>query len=462
MTRLRRPAPTAVLLAASLLALGGCASFATDGGFGRVAELTRERSGHAPAWQRGAAPDPAVQARLTELLAQPLGADGAVEFALLGQPGLQARFAELGIAEAELVRAGRLHGPTLGFGRLAGGGAVEIDRSLMFDLLGLLTLPAARRVEQQRFEQAQWQAAYEAVGVADQARRAYFVAVAAQQRLQVAQQLQDSAELARELARRMVQAGNFSRLDQLREQAFHADAVMQLERGRHEAEAARERLVRALGWAGDPAQIRLPERLPDLPAAPVAPRDAEQTAMNRRLDVLIATRNVATLAASLGMTRTTSFVDVLQAGAQDKSSSGAPRADGYRIELELPLFDFGATRVAAAEARYRQALQQTAQVALNARSEVRESYSAYRSAWQLAHYWRDEVLPLRKAITDESLLRYNGMLGSVFDLLADAREQSLAVAGTIDSLRDYWLADADLRTAISGRAPASNPDPNSP
>jgi outer membrane protein TolC len=177
-------------------------------------------------------------------MAQPLSADGAVEFALLAQPGLQARFAELGGAEAELVRAGRLRNPVLGLGRLAGGGALEIDRSLMFDLQGLLTLPAARRAGEQQFERAQLQAARDAVGVAAAQQQAYEM------------QVKETADVAAELARRMVKAGNFSRLGQLRELAYYADADAQLARRQLQAQAARERLARALGWAGDPALIR--------------------------------------------------------------------------------------------------------------------------------------------------------------------------------------------------------------
>ena len=70
-----------------------------------------------------------------------------------------------------------------------------------------------------------------------------------------------------------------------------------------------------------------------------------------------------------------------------------------------------------------QAVHRTAEVAVNARSEVREAYSAYRTAYDLARHYRDEVVPLRKRISDENLLRYNGMLIGVFELLADAREQ---------------------------------------
>jgi hypothetical protein len=48
------------------------------------------------------------------------------------------------------------------------------------------------------------------------------------------------------------------------------------------------------------------------------------------------------------------------------------------------------------------------------------------------------------------MLRYNGMLISVFELLADAREQVGAVIAYIDALRDFWYSESDLQTAFNG------------
>jgi outer membrane protein TolC len=141
---------------------------------------------------------------------------------------------------------------------------------------------------------------------------------------------------------------------------------------------------------------------------------------------------------------------VLNAGYQNKSQTDAPRQNGYVVELELPLFDFGATRAARAEAVYMQAVHHAAEVGLSAQSEVRESYAAYRSAYELARHYRDEVVPLRKRISDENLLRYNGMLISVFDLLADAREQITGVTGYVEALRDHWIAQTNLQAALAG------------
>jgi outer membrane protein TolC len=101
------------------------------------------------------------------------------------------------------------------------------------------------------------------------------------------------------------------------------------------------------------------------------------------------------------------------------------------------------------------AVHQAADVAVRAQSEVRESYAAYRSAYDVARHYRDEVVPLRQSISEENLLRYNGMLVSVFDLLADAREQVRAVASAVQATRDFWLAETNLQTALTGRSPES-------
>lgn len=307
--------------------LSGCATFSPDGGFGTVSELTRERTGQPATWQRTPGDADNTSARVAELLRQPLSADSSVEIALLNNPGLQARFADLGVAEAERVRAGRLANPRIGFGRMHGGGTTEIDRSVMFDILGLLTLPATSQLERRRFERVQLQAASDAVAVAQQAREAFFRAVAAEQLARYQTQVQEAADVSSELARRMQQVGNLSQLDRLREQAFAAEAQASLSRSRQGALSAREQLVRTLGLPD--ASVTLPKRLPDLPAAPHQPKDVEQAALDRRLDVQMARRSTDATARSLGLTKATRFINVLELGYANKSSTGAARENGY-------------------------------------------------------------------------------------------------------------------------------------
>ncbi len=439
-----------VAVALSALVLTGCATFSKDGGMDDVAALTKERTGQTVHATKTVDDHAAVKKSLDELLARPLTPDTAVQLALMNNRGLQASLADLGIAEADRVRAGRMSNPGFSFSRLRGEENVEIERSVMFDLVGLLTIPIRSGIEQRRFEQAKLQAATEAVRVAANTRRAYFAAVAAQQTAQYMEQVKTAAEASAELAARMAKVGNWSKLDQAREQAFYADAVAQLARARHNATATREQLARMLGVWGKHTSFKLPDRLPDVPQAPKNITNIEQQAMVQRLDVQMAKRNAESTAKALGLSQATGFINVLHAGYANTSETGESRANGYEIELEIPVFDWGRSRTAKAEAIYMQSVHRTADIAIRARSEVREAYSSYRTAFDVAKHYREEIVPLRKKISDEMLLRYNGMLASVFELLADSRAQIASVNTAIEARRDFWLAETDLQMAING------------
>jgi len=94
-------------------------------------------------------------------------------------------------------------------------------------------------------------------------------------------------------------------------------------------------------------------------------------------------------------------------------------------------------------------------VAVLARSEAREAYFGWRTAYDLARHYREEVVPLRRFIGDEMLLRYNGMLSSVWDLLGEIRQQSLSVNQALEAQRDFWLADADLQLTLTATSPGA-------
>jgi outer membrane protein TolC len=320
-------------------------------------------------------------------------------------------------------------------------------------VLAILTLPLATRIESRRFEQTKLETADAMLKVAADARRAYVSAVAAEQSAKYAEQVKDSASAGAELAHRMQQAGNASRLDYAREQAFYADAATQVAKARQQAFAAREKLTRVMGVWGAATQYSLPERLPDLPKERPELKDLEVFAMQNRLDIQAARLRTQGVATSLGLSKATRFVNALEVGYLNNFETDKGHERGYEISVEIPIFDWGSAKVARAEALYMQSASKLAQTAVDARSEVRESYVAYVTNYDIARHYRDEVVPLRKTISDEMLLRYNGMLASAFDLLADSREQVNAVNGYIDALKDYWLAETDLQLALGGRLP---------
>ncbi len=442
---MRKFVRTSVGLSALLLA--GCASLSPDGGLNDVSSLTQNRIGQAAHFTKDAS---GGAQQVQELLRSPLTVESAVQVALLNNSALRVSFAELGVAEADFVQAGRMRNPGFSFGRLSGGGDAEIDRSVMLDIVGLLTLPTRKRIEGRRFEQAKLQVAAQAVQLAADTRRAYFTAVAAAQSAAFAAQVRAAAEASSELGDSLAKVGNWSRLDQARERAFYQDAVTQLARAKFEATASREQLIRLLGLWGAQQEFALPDRLPDLPTRPREMNNAEAQAMSQRLDVLAARWDTEATASALGLTKTTAFINVFDAGYQNRSATGRPRDNGYQVSLELPIFDWGGAKVARAEALYMQSVHRTTDIAVRARSEVREAYSGYRTTYDIARHYRDDVVPLRRKISDAVLLRYNGMLASVFELLADSRDQLASVNTAIETQRDFWIAETKLQVAING------------
>lgn len=446
----------ALAIAMAVASLGGCVTFSADGGFSAIGTATKDRGLKQDVkWVKTDKDAEYAQAEVKKLLAAPLSADSAVQIALLNNRGLQATYAELGIAEADLVQAGRLVNPGFTFERLHRGSNVSIDRTFLVNVMALITMPIRTDLEKRRFQLTQGRIAAETLQVAADTRRVWATAVAAQETIKYMEQVRDAAEASAELARRMAVVGNFSKLDQAREQLFYAEVTAQLARVKQAAVSQRERLTRLMGLWGEDIRFRLPDRLPDLPKDSRAIADLEQQAISQRLDVLGAMKEADNIAASLGLTKATGFINVFEVGYRRNSETGQPRQTGYEIELRLPIFDWGGARFARAEHTYMLAVNRAADAAVRARSEVREAYTAYRTAFDLAKHYRDEIVPLRKRISEENLLRYNGMLISVFELLADARQQVTSVNAYIEALRDYWVAESSLNLALTGKSPGA-------
>lgn len=447
---------------AGTLALSGCASLAPQGDMAAITQLTAERTAGVALDAQAVSPASAEAERARAvgqlLQRQPLAADDAVRIALLNSPAVQASLAQLRISDAQRVQAALLPNPHIALGRVREGSTREVERALGFNLLGILALPWRSEWQGQQHELSRLQAAQELVRTAADARKAWVRAVAAQQAADYAEQARDAASAAAELARSMARVGNASRYQQAKEQAVLAEVTAQLAKARHAAVAEREQLLRTLGLWGAQAQITLPAQLPALPPALAERRDIESQALRERLDVRSALLQADQAARAVGYARVTGYVSALDLTVQrsvtrDLAHGEREVARGLELELPLPLFDWGGAATAQARARYELAAAQVHQTAVQARSEVREAWHGWRTAYDLARHYRDEIVPLRRFITDETLLRYNGMLTGVFDLLADTRTTISAVGASVDALRDFWLIDTDLRTALTATSP---------
>lgn len=454
--------------AALLLAVfvGACAKFTDDGGMAPVSEGVRREIGK-DAVKLGS-PEAVRQTRerVQQLLAEPLTEDAAVQITLLNNRGLQAAYNDLGISEAAYVQATLPPNPALTTSRTFGtGGFVEFGFQLVGNLLAFATLPRKSEIAKREFEEARYRAVATTLSLSVDARRAYVRAVAAQQKLALLEQSRQTADASARLMRQLGETGAANKLDQGRVAAFYAELSAQVAQARLSVTREREALNRMLGVWGTDLEFRLPAQLPALPAAADPFPDIEIEAMRRRVDLIVLRYEIVTLAKSIGFVEATRYLTFLELGlgyrneVETKDSGEQTSKDRWGLDLAIviPIFDTGQARLTAARETYMRAVNRLAERSVNARSEARVAYATYRATYDIARYYQTRIVPLRRQIAAETLLRYNGMLVDAFELIIDERERITASIASLDALRDYHLAVADLQAAliVGGTVPPS-------
>ena len=443
------------LAIASAVLLSACRSFTPDGGMDTVAAVAGGGL-NKNIVRIGSPADAAMaQGEVSRLLHAPLSADAAVQIALLNNPGLQAAYNRLGVAEAVAVQASRPPLPSFSYDWVKTSIELDIERQIVASVLSLATWPARSKIAGVRFEQAELRAAEETLRLAAETRRAYIRAVAARQILAALNAAKASADASATLAEKLTETGALNKLDLARRQVFATELDAQVAAARQEADVAQERLTRLMGlWDGSSLDALLPNALPPMPGKSLSVAAVERQAMDRRVDLMVARLETEALARSFGLTRKTRLINVLDAGGDWKTQKdkGEPKAEGggYTIAFEVPLYDFGKAKVREAEQRYFEAVNVLRALAVDARSQAREAYNAYSSARAIVAKYESEVLPLRETISAETELQYNAMQVDAFTLLETARANAAAKVAAIEAKRNFWLASTDLGVAVLG------------
>jgi len=465
MTRLNRmPHVKLVAAAVSLVVFTGCASVNFDQSIAKTNQDAADFTAGQLSLAQTQAQREARERTAAELLKQPLVQSDAVRLALINSPALQAMLADNWANAANAAQSGRIANPIFTFERLRIVNELDLGRLLSIGLLDLLTLPQRNAIAQRRIAQSQLRLSLDVIDQVTQVRQAWVKAVAAQQSLSYARQVVDSAQAGAELARRMQAVGNFNKLTRARQQMFYADAATQLAGAQHMATSTREELTRLLGLTDAQAnQLKLPERLPDLPKAPRDPADVSRQASAARLDIRIAQSAFEAAAKAQGLNFVTSFTDIelgmiRNTTFENNEAGHKTTGRGFEISLRLPIFDWGGPQRDAMNAQTLAAANRLEAAVRAAGSSLREGYSAYRTAYDITRHYRDEVIPLRKTISEENVLRYNGMLIGVFELLAESRAEVGTVLAAISAEQQFWLADAALQASVMGKPVMASPE----
>jgi cobalt-zinc-cadmium efflux system outer membrane protein len=435
--------------------LSGCASTSAAPAFREVADNVEARSGHLLRWDQSTEEDKQASVAIDRLLASELTVDGAVQVALLASPALRSKLEELSIAQADLVQAGLLKNPVFGVGTTAWE-SEHISPNLFFsveqDFLDILTMPMRKKVAKAELESTKLEVGDEVLKLAAEVRTAFYTAQAAQQVLELRRIVDESAQTAAELARSQHDAGNTSELTLGAELALASQARLDLARSEGEATVLRERVTKLMGLWGPRASWKMAPRLPEVPSAEVPLDSLETIAMQKRLDVGAARRELESLGYSLSLAKTTRWVGAVSVNV----TAGRLRntnhvAFGPSVTLEIPLFDQRQAAIAKLEAFKRQSEDNLHALAIDARSDVRAARARVLSSRAVVDQYAKVLVPTRENLVKLSQQQYDAMLLGVFQLIQAKQSELAAYRELIEAVRDYWIARSDLERAVGTR-----------
>jgi outer membrane protein, heavy metal efflux system len=440
-----------------LFGLGGCASVNLTAGFPEVSAAVEERSATKIVWNRGTELDKAAAEQLRSLLQRKLTADDAVQIAMLNNRDLQATYTELGLAQADLVQAGLFKNPILDaavFFPLTGV-RPDFQLSVVVGFLDALYVPLRKRVAAALFEEAKLRVTGAVLDFAAQLRTAFYVHQANEQLLELRQTIVQALTASLEVSRRLHEAGNISDLDLARDRAQTEATKVVLRSAEVASRQSREQLNSLMGAWGEETGWEIDGRMPDVPAEALQVNGVERVALTRSVDLSHARQRIIAAGQQLGFNGATALVPDLELGAGAEREGEETWKVGPVLAVPIPLFDQGQARIGRAVAELRRAQQEHYALAVRIRATARVVQDRLEGAQDRALYYRDILLPLRERIVNEAQLQYNAMQIGTIQLLRDREQQIETGVAYVETLREYWLARADLAQIVSGRLPTA-------
>ena len=444
-----------LLLAGALGAgypLGGCARVNPRPDYERAAARIERATGHAETYRPGE--DERVAARLMEIVKDGITADEAAQIALLNNPKLQSAFYEIGIARADVVQSGLLSNPSLGVAlRLPGGGGLaSFEADLAQNVAELWQLPVRKRAAERALDRTILEVAAQAAEIAGEAKSAFYATVGADGRLKIAQQNREVTQRVLELAEFRRSAGAGSELDVNLARGVFLETELTVHKARLATAEARRTLVEVLGLTIHPDELVLTETLGHIPEHPLDEDRLGELALAERLDVRATRQAVRAAEERLVLEQRRVFPslevgvalergergraegrDLLADTARASVASGeltAPEIEprsarrshtdfsiGPSLALELPVFDQNQAQIARARYQLEQSVRLLDGLERTIRQNVRGAIDQAQTAWEVARFYRDQIVPQAQRSLDMSRESYHAGKSSVLSVL---------------------------------------------
>lgn len=442
---------------ASSITLAGCSTVAVDRNFDRVQAAVADRTTAEPTWPTSSEARSRVDARVAELLTEPLDHERAVAIALINNRDLRAEYARVGFAEADLVEAGLLDNLSLSMGLGfpdSPPSMTELDFGLTLGILQWILTPARESIAQVQHDAEILSVADAVLRTATETRLVFLELQAAMNWSAILREIAVGAEASYEFALRLHEAGNLSELALANERALYEQARLEYARSVADVSDHRERLNTQLGLWGTQAHWSIDERLPEIPTSEPDIGELEALAIRQRFDLAAAAKEVEAVSKALGLQRDWRYLLRTEVGANAARDSDGQWVFGPSLSLEVPIFNQRKGQVARLESARLAAEARLEGLAIEVRSEVRSLRDRLFATRYEAEHYRAVVLPLRERIVSLTQEQYNFMLVDTFDLLASKRESTAAYREYLDSVKRYWETRVRLEEAVGGRLPA--------
>ena len=424
----------------ALLPLAGCQTLSPEGAFYDVANTVEGRLGQQISWDAGQYADPYVRSTIDNLLAQPLTAETAVQIALLNNRDLQAVYADLGIAQANLVQAGLWKNPIIDGAvtfPTSGSGPTDYTFNIALQVIDVLYIPLRKRVAESELAEAKLRVTARVMEIAGETYLAFIDYLGQKQLAGVFAQAAQSAKASAESAKALREAGNITDYEFENEIAQQVEVGVRLARAQIAASQARERVNRLMGLTDSQTDWRSADRLPSVPGSELQTSDAEARVIAASIDLAAARQRILTLAKKYRVVKATSLVPQLDAGVEIAREDSENEA-GPSFTAELPLFDWGRARKASARLEIMKAQDQYTALAVRARSLARAQRAKLLSARQTALYYANTVIPQSRRLLASAERQYNAMQIGVFQLLQAKERQIRAEEEYVGALATYW------------------------
>jgi len=434
---------------AVLVIFSGCSTMSQNEAFDSLNQLTGQEGGKNLQWIKTPQEAASVDESVKTLLSQPLTQENAVRIMLINNRALQQTYETIGIAQSELVEAGLMRNPLLGYSIGRSNGSATSTLSVEIAFLDLLWIPLRRELGGLALEEAILNVGDSVLRSARDAKKSYIDARVAEEKVALNRAILKSYEASFQLAIRQYTAGNLSKRDMLKiQESYERERIESIKLARSNA-AAREALNKLLGLYGEQTHYTLSTDPLTRMEPLLSESGLEKRAIEKRLDMRSAMKSVDYAAAQAGYSENTRLLEEAELSLESEKTTSEKRFNTFGIKLPIPLFDFGQARVSKSQAIYNQNVHRLYETAVNIRSEVREGYAHLRYTYDIARSYDEVIVKSNQQILEETQLFYNGMLDGIYELLEDQRRYGESKMEALDALGDYQKAQADLEYIVS-------------